>query len=211
MANLTKKELINILVNTYGYEEKDVKMLTNAKLKNLIDKEKEDEEKVEESKTIFQAENQKIKDDDLILVMNGLSGTLKHRSQVSGRVWEFTEFGQTAKIPYSELLTLRNVSPSVFKECWMIILNKQIQEDFQLTDIYKNILTPSNVDDIFNKNLEDIEEFVDNLPSGMKTTFFYKARELYKLGKIDSKRKIDFIESYFNISLEDNAPLTEII
>lgn len=217
MANkkLTKKELIEVLINDYGYEKTDLKdsdgkPFTNAKLESIIKQEEKDAVELEAQESVEVAK-QTFKDSDLIMVMNGLNGSLTHRSRSTGRIWQFHEFGQIDKIPYSELLTIRNLNGKVFKEGWMIVLNKQIQEDFGLVDTYKNILTPENIEEVFSKSVEDMEEFVKSLPQGMKVTFIGKARELYNAKKIDSKRVIDFIESYFGISLEDNAPLSDII
>lgn len=208
----TKKDLINILVEEYGYEQNDIKMLTNAKLELLIKQEEEDKEVLEARETLT-TNVEKFKDDDQILVMNGFSGALTHRSGSTGRVWDFAEFGQTRKMPYSELLNIHYTSPKVFKNGWLVIMNRQIQEDFGLTDIYKNILTPENIDKVFEKDIKELDIFIDNLPEEMKVSFIMKAKELYrrKDKRLDSKSLIDFIEGKFGISLEDNAPLSDTV
>lgn len=212
---LNKKELIDILVNQYGYDKEDLKdadgkPYTNAKLEAMIKQEEEDlldaQKKDEE---VVYVPKQKFKDDDLIPVMNGLDGSLTHRSLSTGRVWKFRQFGQMDKLPYSELLSIRNTNPRVFEQGWIIVLNKQIQEDFGLVELYKNILTPNNIEEVFSKSVEELNGFIDALPKGMKVTFISKARELYNSGKLDSKKMIDFIQNKFGISLEDNAPLSD--
>lgn len=208
---LNKKELIQVLVEEYGYELEDVKMLTNAKLEAMIKQEELDKEELELQETLVVKKDTNIKDDDLIMVMNGESGALVHRSYSTGRIWEFREFGQTQKLPYSEILNIRNNNPRVFEEGWLIVLNPQIQNDFGLKETYKNILTPDNIGKVFEKNTDDLSVFIDNLPEGMKTTFVAKARELYRTNKIDSITKVRFIEQKFGISLEDNAPLSDIV
>lgn len=208
---MTKKELIKTLVDNYGYEENDIKLHTNAKLEGMIRQEELDREQLENDKTAIVETKQRFKDEDLIMVMNGLEGTLIHSSTTTGRMWRFEHFGQTDKIPYGELLSLRNRSSSVFTDGWIVILNRQVQEEFGLTDLYKNVLTPDNIDSIFNKDIDELEAIIDTLPKGMKTTFVSKARELYRNNKLDSKRVIDFIEGKFNISLDDNAPLSDTV
>src|SRR5690606_12782876 len=210
-----KKELVAILVDEYGYDNEDLKddsgkPLTNAVLESMIEAEEQDREASKLKENVVSAPRQIFKDEDLIVVMNGLEGALVHTSTSTGRTWRFQNFGQTEKIPYGELLSLRNRTPKVFDEGWMIILNKQIQEDFGLTDTYENIITPDNIDTIFNKDADELEAFVESLPKGMKTTFVAKARQLYESKKLDSLRVIEFIESYFQISLNDNAPLSDI-
>ena len=208
---LNKKELIKVLVEQYGYEEADIKLLTNAKLEGMIKQEESDKEELERQETVFVSKDAGFKDDDMILVMNGCSGALTHRSPSTTRVWDFAEFGQTQKMPYSELLTIRNNNPKVFDRGWMVILNTKIQEDFGLTEMYKNILTPDNIDKVFDKNIDDLDEFIDKLPEGMKMSFLSRARELYIKGKIDSVAKVKLIQEKFNISFEDNAPLNDLV
>lgn len=211
-----KQELIDSLINDYGYTKEDLKdesgkPFTNGQLEMMIQQEMLDAQELQKSKTEQVDTRRKIKDDEMIMVMNGLDGSLTHRSQSTGRVWRFTEFGQTDKLPYIELLTLRNQSPKVFNEGWLVILDKQIQEDFKLVEIYKNILTPNNIDAIFDKDIDEMRTFINALPTGMKTTFISKARSLYMSGKLDSISKINYIQKEFGISLEDNAPLSDTL
>lgn len=212
---MKKKDLIDILINEYGYERDDLKdengkLFTNAVLKSMIEKEESDNERAKfEEDFVELASKHKFKDDDQVIIMSGVDGTVIYTSSTTGRKWQFKEFGQTAKIPYSELLYIRNTSKA-FDDGILVILNKQIQEEFQLTDIYNNIITPQNIDAIFDKGLEDLDAFIDSLPEAMKATFFTKARQLYERGKIDSVSKVKLIENKFGISLEDNAPLSDI-
>lgn len=212
---LTKKELKEILMNDYGYEQEDFKdedgkPLTNAKLEAMIKQEEEDAEDLKARESISQA-RETFKDTDLITVMNGTNGSLTHRSKATGRYWKFRSFGQTEKLPYSELLSIRNVNPKVFDQGWMIVLNKQVQEDFGLVEQYKNILTPDNIDKVFEKDTDELNAFIDALPKGMKATLIARARELYSNKKLDSRRMIEFLEGKFGISLDDNAPLSDIV
>lgn len=212
---LTKKELVAILVDEYGYDKADLKdadgkPFTNAKLESMIKAEEADAEQLEIEETVVKAKEVRIKDEDEIMVMNGLNGSLTHRSESSGKVWRFLEFGQTDKIPFSELLRIRNLNPKVFTEGWMIILNRQVQEDFGLIETYKNILTPETIDEIFKKDIDELKEFVEALPKGMKVTFVSKARQLYQAKKLDSIRVVEYIQDKFGISLDDNAPISDI-
>lgn len=208
---LNKKELISILVEQYGYEAEDIKLLTNAKLEGMIKQEESDKQDLERQETVFVAKDAGFKDDDMILVMNGFGGALTHRSLSTTRVWEFAGFGQTQKLPYSELLSIRNNNPKVFDRGWLVVLNPQIQEDFGLTEMYKNILTPDNIDKVFTMSLNELSAFIDKLPEGMQISFLGRARELYHSGRIDSISIAKMIQEKFNVSFEDNAPLNDIV
>lgn len=209
---LKKADLIKILVEEYGYEKEDIKLLTNGKLQSIIKQEEADAEELakQEDETIVQVK-EKFKDTDEIAIMNGVNGALTHRSGRTGRSWKFMEFGQRDKMPYSELLALKNSSPKVFSEGYIIILNKDIQEQFGLSELYKTIITPDNLHDIFKKDVAELEAFVDALPNGMKVTFVSKARELYNSRQLYDIRVIEMIEKKFGFSLADNAPLSDIV
>lgn len=215
LKGLNKAQLTKILVDEYGYDKSDLKdeegkPFTNAMLQSMIKQEEEDAKQLEIEETVVKARQETFKDDDLVVVMNGLNGGLVHRSDSTGRIWKFQEFGQTDKIPYGELLRIRNNNSKVFDEGWMIILNRHIQEEFGLIETYRNILTPDNIDAIFDKDLDEIKDFVEGLPEGMKVTFVSKARQLYQSGKLDSISVVNYIQEKFGISLEDNAPISDI-
>lgn len=206
-----KADLIKILVNEYGYEKDDIKLFTNAKLQAMVDQEKKDEEDAKAETTRMESKIIKIKDEDMIAVMSGTSGGFYYRSQQTGREWQFNDFGQIEKMSFRELVTLKNNSPSVFNDGYLLVLDRTVQEEFGLVEKYKNILTPDNIDSVFEKSVEELGEFIDALPKGMKYSFVSKARERYHAKKLDSVTKIEFIQKKFNISFDDNAPLNDVV
>ncbi|KYC73905.1 hypothetical protein B4092_4940 [Bacillus licheniformis] len=212
MAKQMKKaDLIKILVDDFGYSKEDISQLTNAKLQSLIDQELKDAEALKEVKEKEIEKEVVFDDNDLIEVMNGTNGAFTHRSGRNNRVWKFTQFGQRDKFPYSELLAISNFAPKVFKEGYLIILNKDVQKQFGLTELYQNVIYPENINGIFEKDLYELEEFINSLPEAMKYTFISKARELFETKKLYDIRKKELIETKFGISLEDNAPLQDVI
>ncbi|GIN66343.1 hypothetical protein J41TS2_17640 [Bacillus sonorensis] len=204
---LKKADFIKILVDEYGYSKDDISQLTNAKLQSLIDQEEKDAKALEEAKE----KEVEFADNDLIEVMNGTNGAFTHRSGRNNRVWKFTAFGQKDKFPYSELLAINNFAPKVFREGYLVILNKDVQRQFGLTELYENVILPDNINGIFDKDEYELESYIDSLPEGMKYTFISKARELYQSRKLYDIRKIEVIQNKFGISLEDNAPLQDVM
>lgn len=211
-----KSELIKILVEDYGYEKEDLKFdaegkpYTNAKLQALIDAEIADAEEAEVDKYRVVAKEQKISDTDKIQVMSGTIGTVVYRSEISRRVWKFTQFGQMEKMPYEELVAIQNRYNGYFTQGWIIVLDKRVQEEFGLTGLYNNILTPQNIEEVFKKPVDEVESIINGLSDGMKITFCRKAQELYAQNKIESHRVIQLIEQKFGFSLEDNSPIADI-
>lgn len=200
---MKKTDLIKELVDKYGYEENEIKSLTNAKLSTLIKQEEEDIVAVakEEKKKALKSEN--IDRNELIEVMNGLSGGLILGSQRSGLVWKFTEYGQTDFIEYHDLEAIRNSGANLFTDAILIVLDERVVKKFRLEELYKNIVMPEDFEKIFRLGLEEIKTFLEKAPEGMKQAFVGKAVELYGQDKLNNIRLIKFIEEKFNIDFED--------
>jgi len=215
---LKKSDLIKILVEEYGYEKEDLKFdaqgkpYTNAKLQALIDAEKEDAEVFEsKSKRIVREKNRKINDHDLIPVMNGVIGGLYYHSERTNKSWNFESFGQEDTMEYGELITMRNKYPSYLKECRLIVLDEEVQREFGLVELYDNVITPENVEEVFLKPYDEIVNLIDVLSQGSLQTFIEKAKEKYNNGSLDSMRLIKYIENKFGFHLEDLTPLNDIV
>lgn len=206
---LKKADLIKILVEEYGYEKEDIKLFTNGKLQAIIKQEEEDAKAIEREELIVSTEP-KYKDEDQVKIMSGINGAFTHRSR-NGRVWKFRGFGQEDKMTYSELLAIKNVCPNVLEHGYIVVLNPEVADLLGLTELYKNIILPNNVEEIFQKDVAELEQFVDALPYGMKITFISKARELYEARKLYDIRIVEMIEKKFGFSLQDNAPLSDIV
>lgn len=217
MTQLKKQDLINILVEEYGYEKEDLKFdangnpYTNAKLKQLIKAEEKDAERLEDEDLL--EEEASHADTDKIPVMSGSTGTIVYRSETSNKFWKFTQFGQKDKIPYGELVAMMNKYPRYFLEGWIIIRDRAVVDEFKLTELYKNIegiVSPETFDEVFKYPVEDLEKIINNLPDGMINTFVNRAQQLYSARRLDSLHVKNLIEEKFKFSLDDNAPISDI-
>lgn len=233
---MTKKEMVDLLVNEYGYDVSDLKddkgnIFRNADLEALIDKEEkaieeierrdkvdlEAEEAVEEEDDIFSLNEDAFKpkhsfnDNDLILCMSGVRGDMRFVSNLSNFTVKTTQFGQTVKIPYKDLVYVHNIAPKAFHDGKIIVLNEHLQEEFGLEDVYKRVITPKNIRKVLGLDADELSEFILDMPSGMKPALYDEARKLYRAGKLDSRRTVEVIENEFGVSLEDNAPLKDSV
>lgn len=233
---MTKKEMVDLLVNEYGYDVSDLKddkgnIFRNADLEALINEEEkaieeierqdkvelESEEAVEEEDDIFSLNENAFKpkhtfdDNDLILCMSGVRGDMRFVSNLSNFTVKTTQFGQTVKIPYKDLVYVHNIAPQAFHNGEVIILNEHLQEEFGLEDVYKKVITPKNIRKVLGLDAEELSEFISDMPSGMKPALYDEARKLYRAGKLDSRRTVEVIEKEFGISLEDNAPISDAV
>lgn len=225
---MIKAEIVDLLVGKYGYDVRDLKddkgnIFNKPVLEEILEKEEakeveevqEVEEKVEEENDIFALNEDAFKpshvfdDNDLILCMSGVKGNMTFKSQLSGFTVKTTNFGQTVKIPYKDLVYVHNISPRAFHEGNIIVLNEHLQEEFNLGDVYKNVITPNNIQKVLKLDSKDLSKFISDMPSGMKPALYDEARKMYRNGKLDSIRTVEAIEKEFGVSLEDNAPISE--
>lgn len=228
--------MVDLLVNEYGYDVSDLKddkgnIFRNADLEALIDKEEkaieeiekkdkaelEAEKAVEEEDDIFSLNEDAFKpkhsfnDNDLILCMSGVRGDMRFVSNLSNFTVKTTQFGQTVKIPYKDLVYVHNIAPKAFHDGKIIVLNEHLQEEFGLEDVYKRVITPKNIRKVLGLDADELSGFISDMPSGMKPALYDEARKLYRAGKLDSRRTVEVIENEFGVSLEDNAPLNDAV
>ena len=228
---MIKAEIVDLLVEKYGYDVRDLKddkgnIFNKPVLEDILEKEEakeveevqEVEEEVEEAPEeddIFALSEDAFKpshvfdDNDLILCMSGVRGDMTFKSQLSGFTVKTTKFGQTVKIPYKDLVYVHNISPNAFHEGYLIVLNEHLQEEFNLGDVYKNVITPNNIQRVLKLDPEDLSKFISDMPSGMKPALYDEARKMYRDKRLDSIRTVEAIEKEFGISLEDNAPISD--
>ena len=226
---MRKDEMIKLLKDKYGVADEELvdkngNTLTNKKLQEIIAVKEQEEEEVEDYEveedseeedeiddffdvSVSKSAQKSFDDNDEITVMSGINGEYIHHSTDSGRAFRFRGFGQTVKIPYKELVAIRNLYPTVLEDGWLVILNKDLIKEFDLQDSYRNVLTPKNSRAIFSKSAKEIEDFVNSLPQAMKVTFVDLARKAYRKGTLDKVSTVNTIQELFNISLEDNAPI----
>lgn len=210
--NLTNPELEKIIKKeeskkeTIKKENKNTKKEESAELDEEVESVGDPFMGIDE--TSF-APRHNLKDDDLILCMSGVSGDLTFESPMSGFRATTGGFGQTMKIPYKDLVYVNNIARKAFEEGQLIILNKDLQEEFGLKELYRNVITPNNISTVLQMEKDNLSEFIDNMPEGMKATLYDEARKLYKNGKIDSIHTIDTLEEKFGVSFKDNAPIND--
>lgn len=220
---MTKKEMEDLLVEKYGYDRKELKddkgnRLNNSVLEEMIAKEEANESSDKEGskeesqdsfgldETVFEA-NHNLDDKDLVLCMSGVNGDLNFSSPLSNFRVQTKDFGQTMKIPYGDLAYVHNIAPDAFEQGKIVILNKQVQKEFGLEDIYKHVITPKNVREVIKLDADELKDFLAQMPKAMKVSLYNEARKMYQQGKIDSIKTVKVIENEYNVSLEDNAPI----
>lgn len=180
-------------------EEKEVKKPT-TKTKATKPKAKEKIDKL--TQTTAKPEIKKQRDmNEMINVICITNTPLVYvsKNQMGYRVdWE----GYLAEnwMEYKELVNMRNSQRSFFTEPW-IICDWDVLEDLKVEQYYKNIIDLKNLDDIFKKEPEELEEILNIVPRGIKTLIVDRAFELRKDKKLDSISVVETIEKTLNVDL----------
>ena len=141
-----KTELKKVLIEVYGYEEselyEDGKIMTNARLEQIISNEEKSAQEVEEEKEskvieakvevvedkldsffdsgVYEKESTQFKDGDLINVMSGINGLLIHRSRETGKEYRFN--GNVSTAPFNG---------QRHYDGWNHILNERVIADYE--------------------------------------------------------------------------------
>ncbi|WP_241138648.1 hypothetical protein [Bacillus mycoides] len=123
LRKLRKAELIEILVQEYGYEKADLKGKVNIELKEMIQKEEEFAKK-EEKKQIGLSTF----DDELLVgVMNNTAGNVHYSSDITHNDYIWTGYGDTQHMTYRELAEIKRRYPRYLNDGWLMVLDAEVR------------------------------------------------------------------------------------
>lgn len=147
-------------------------------------------------------EQRKARDmDELISVVCITNSPLVYESknQLGYRV-DWSGYLQENWIEYKELINMRGSQRAFFEEPW-IICDWDVLVDLKVDHYYKNIIDLENLDAIFKKSVEEIENTLKIAPKGIQSLIVDRAFELRREKKLDSLNVIETIEKTLNIDL----------
>jgi hypothetical protein len=138
---------------------------------------------------------------ELIPVMNITNGPLIYQSKKTGMEIKFEKYGDVEYLEVGELLTMRSGQRRFLDEPWIFIMDDEVTEYLGLDKLYKKLVNPSNIDQIFNFNVDHFTEVIKSSPRGYAQLLISRAKEKIKNGSLDSVAKIKALEERFNIEL----------
>jgi hypothetical protein len=138
---------------------------------------------------------------ELIPVMNITNGTLVYTSRKTGLSVKFEKYGDVEYLEIGELLTMRSGQKRYLDEPWILIMDDEVVQYLGLDKMYKKLVSPQNVDQIFSFDLETYKEVVENAPIGYAQLIISRAKERLKDGSLDSMAKIKVLEEKFKVEL----------
>jgi hypothetical protein len=138
---------------------------------------------------------------ELIPVMNITNGTLVYTSRKTGLSVKFEKYGDVEYLEVGELLTMRSGQRRFLDEPWILIMDDEVVEYLGLDKMYRKLVSPQNIDQIFEFDVDTFKEIVDNAPIGYAQLIISRAKAKLKDGSLDSLAKIKILEEKFHVEL----------
>lgn len=194
MAEIIKDEIV---------EEKKVATKKTTKKttpKQEVEKAKETVNKITQSVVVPEVRKQRDMNEMISVVcITNTPLIYESRNQQGYRV-DWDGFLQENWIEYKELINMRSSQKAFFQEPW-IICDWDVLVDLKVDQYYKNIIDLENLDELFAKSVEELENTLKIVPVGIKKLIIDRAFELRREKKLDSLSVIEAIEKTLNIDL----------
>lgn len=139
----------------------------------------------------------------LVPVVSFVVGTLIYKSDRTGAMYVFKEFGAYDEIELFELQAMRSAYPKFLMQPWLIILDDEVVEYLKLTELYSKIVKPDQLDRFLKLRPDKMKSILENAPRGFVDTVLAKVQILIKENKFDSIERIRVIEKITGADLID--------
>lgn len=208
LKTLKKAELIKILTDEYGHEEKEIKTLTNGKLIALIEQEKEDIKAVEKPKNVRPKSN--IDKDYLVPIVCKVRGMLQYQSPTFPTGFQFgsmeeSGYGQTDEIEFSEIQQMLNRTPKYIKEFWIAIEDEDVIKELKLEKLYADYKTDEELDELFkSENFEELKAVIEKASMPIKTMVAQYSMKKYHEGTLYDSRIIRLVQDSLRVTLDED-------
>ena len=138
---------------------------------------------------------------EMVSVLSIVGSKLVYNSKAQqGYRVEWGEFLEENWIEYKELIAMRNTQKTFFERPW-IICEWDVLEDLRVDQYYKNLIDLEDLDSVFKKSAEELEDILKTVPKGIQELIVDRAYVLIKNRKLDSLSIIETIEHVCKIDL----------
>lgn len=159
-----------------------------------------DEETIKESKPIVPKD---VDPNQIIIVKNGFQGKLVYISPRTHETYKWDGFGDEQEMELRELRNAKSASKKFFINNWFMFdeENMWVVDYLGLNQYYKKALSLDDFESVFQKSPAKIEEIINGLSSGQKSSLAYRARQMIADGEIDSRKVINTLEESLGVEL----------
>jgi hypothetical protein len=137
----------------------------------------------------------------LVPIMNVTNGRLIYQSRKTGSEFRFERYGDIEYMELYELLTMRSGHRRFLDEPFIIVLDEEVAEFLGLSNSYKKLTHATEIDGIFDFQLEQFEDVIESIPKGLAHLVVSKAKEKIESKQLDSVQKVQAIEKVFNVKI----------
>jgi hypothetical protein len=160
-------------------------------------------EMTEKNESVHRIKKPNVDKSELVPVMNLTHGSLVYQSRKTGMEVKFEQYGDIEYLEVGELLTMRSSQRRFLDEPWILILDEEVVNYLGLDKLYKKLVNPDNIDEIFNFKQERFIEVIQSAPRGYSQLIVSRAKAKMADGTLDSVAKIKALEERYNVELQN--------
>ena len=142
---------------------------------------------------------------DLVNCVSVTAGELIMIGKKSGNLYRWTDCGDNQEVEYQDLKSekLNKMSKYIYSPLFVIEDEDVLDSpDFKgVRDVYQNMLTVEDIENIFNLDIGSFKRTIENLPIGLKNTIKSLAVTKIQDGSLDSVKKIQCIDELLGTDL----------
>lgn len=206
MAGLTKEQRLEREAEKRAKLEAEIEAKIRAEYEAKLNKlNKENDDKLIAKAKEMQNAKQRIPLDTVVPVICNTTGSLIYVSKKTmGYTVEWDGLGSVEYMELSELSSMKNTDKRFFTDNWIVFGDTedytamQLYDFLKVSNLYKNVLTPENLDTIFTYSKDKIVKTISTLSNGMKQTIAVRAKQKLDEDTLD-KNIVDILESSLGI------------
>ena len=202
MANISKTE------RERREAEKEAQLKAEIEEKIRKEYEKKLSSNTQEStKQTSIVKKKKIPLDTMVPVKSGVNGILVYVSRKTGYEITWNEYGAIEYVEMSDLLAMRNTDKAFYENNWIYF---EDTDEYSATDCYNFLevfkfydssIVGDSLEELFNKEPDEIKSICNNLSKGLRATVASMARTKIDDGSLDSNKRISALEEVLDIEL----------
>lgn len=193
-SNTTKKET-SVKVETPTVENTVPEILENNETQGFVN---------EQSPIVSFKAKKAIPMDALVMVKSAVNGKLVYVSKRQNGYREiWNGLGEEIPMEMAELYSMKNTDKSFFTENW-IEVDPVVLRDLQMERYYKDAISVSDLDAIFELEGEELEDAIDRMKDNTKNAFALEAIRRIEEEELTDFRTISTIEKKLNCELYEH-------
>lgn len=171
-----------------------------------VKKSKEVEEQVVEKKPV---KVKKLSDTSIVTVISNFPGFLYYRDPRTQDEFEFAEYGDEHEMTIQQLKTMKAQHRRFFEDKWVTFSEDEsddIIKHLKIEKYYKDGVEQNDLEDIFEKSVDEIADILDTATANEKSLILTKAREQYEAGELVNTHIIKLIEDKLQVDIDISNP-----